>query len=207
VLFPSLPFHNRESAFGMVVRLLLPSGLLGLTAASLVATAMSTCSAFMIDAAALFTEDLYRPLIAPKRPDRHYLVVARIASFVVTAVAFVIGTTMPSVISATVHFISILPFIGVSFWIGIIWPRANRVGAWTSTVGSAVVYFGAIACGVSNAWASLDSLLFGIVGMIVGSYCNAPEDAAGCDRIFHYLKVPIGEESLLLAKEEVSECH
>jgi Na+/proline symporter len=207
VLFPGLPFRNRESAFGMVVRLLLPSGLLGLMAASLVATAMSTCSAFMIDAAALFTEDIYRPLIAPKRADSHYLVVARIASFVVTAIAFVMGTTMPSVISATVHFISILPFIGVSFWIGIIWPRANRVGAWTSTLGSAVVYFGAIACGLSNAWASLDSLLFGIAGMIVGSYCSAPEDAAGCDRIFHHLKVPIGEESLLSAKEEVSQCH
>ena len=138
-----------------------------MAASSLVATAMSYgVSAFMIDAAALFAEDIYRPLIAPMRADRHYLVVARVASFVVTAVAFVMGNTMPSVISATVHFISILPFIGVSFWIGIIWPRANRVGAWTSTVGSALVYFGAIACKVSNAWASLDSLLFGIAGMI-----------------------------------------
>jgi Na+/proline symporter len=89
VLFPGLAFGEREKAFGMVVRSVLPAGLIGLMTASIMATAMATCSAFMIDAAALFTENIYRPLVAPKMKDTHYLMVARVSSVVVTAAGFV----------------------------------------------------------------------------------------------------------------------
>src|SRR5260370_33384638 len=65
VLFPALPYHDREKAFGLVVETLLPSGLLGLMIASLLATAMATSSAFMIDEVALFTNIFSKPLIAP----------------------------------------------------------------------------------------------------------------------------------------------
>jgi Na+/proline symporter len=109
---------------------------------------------------------------------------------------------MPSVISATVHFISILPFIGVTFWVGIIWPRANRYGAWTSTIGSAVVFFGTKLYGASNAWASLASLLFGIVSIVAVSRITAPEEKSKLDRIFRYLEVPVGEEHLLPERGE-----
>jgi Na+/proline symporter len=197
VLIPGLAFGQREQAFGMVVRLVLPAGLIGLMTASLMATVMATCSSFMIDAAALFTENIYRPLIAPNRPDIHYLGVARAASVVVTIAGFVCAATMPSVVAATVHSISILPFIGVTFWIGIIWPRANRYGAWISTVVSAVVFFAAKYQGVSNAWASLASLLVGIAAMIAGSYLGAPEDPVRMNRIFAYLRTPVGDEHLL----------
>jgi Na+/proline symporter len=202
VLYPQLGFHNREKAFGLVVETLLPSGLLGLMTASLLATVMATCSAFMIDGAALFTEDLYKPLIAPNKDDKHYLVVARISAFAITIAGFVMGSSMPSVISATVHFISILPFIGVTFWVGIIWPRANRYGAWTSTIGSAVVFFCTKLYGATNAWASLASLLFGIVSIVAVSRMTAPEEKSKLDRIFRYLEVPVGEEHLLPERGE-----
>jgi Na+/proline symporter len=202
VLFPELGFHSREKAFGLVVETLLPSGLLGLMTASLLATVMATCSAFMIDGAALFTEDLYKPLIAPNKDDKHYLAVARFSAFAITIAGFVMGSSMPSVISATVQFISILPFIGVTFWVGIIWPRANRYGAWTSTIGSAVVFFGTKLYGASNAWASLASLLFGIVSIVAVSRITAPEEKSKLDRIFRYLEVPVGEEHLLPERGE-----
>jgi Na+/proline symporter len=150
----------------------------------------------MIDAAALFTENIYRPLVANKE-DGHYLKVARFGSVIVTSAGFVCGTTMPSVVAATVHFISILPFLGVSFWIGIIWPKANRYGAWISTLGSAMVFFGAKHQGLSNAWASLASLSVGIGAMIAGSYIGAPEEPARMNRIFGYLHRPAGDGDLL----------
>lgn len=202
VLIPGLPFQDREKAFGMMVQLLLPSGLLGLMVASLLATAMSTCSAFMIDAAALFTEDIYRQLIAPSKGEKHYLLVARAASLIVTAVGFALGTMMPSVISATVHFITILPFIGVSFWIGIIWPRANRYGAWTSTLASAISFAAIRWYGGTVAQASLASLLIGIAGMVAGSYLSAPEEQTQQERLFQSLRVPIGEEFRLAEGED-----
>lgn len=199
VLFPGVPFHEREKVFGMAVTLL-PSGLIGLMTASLLATVMATCSAFMVDGAALFTEDIYKPLVRSKKSDAHYLKVARWSSLGITLTGFAIGTTMTSVVSSTVLFISILPFIGVAFWIGIIWPRANRMGAWVSTLASAGVFFATKAYGSTNAWSSLYSLITGVLSIVVISALTPPEPASKLERIFGYLRVPVGEETLLPTK-------
>ena len=52
--------------------------------ASILAANMSTCSAFLVDSGALFTEGLYRQRLVPGRPDRHYLWVGRISGFAIT---------------------------------------------------------------------------------------------------------------------------
>jgi len=200
VLFPGVPYSEREKVFGMTIATLLPAGLVGLMVASLLATVMATCSAFMIDGAALFTEDLYKPMLGAKaaeKSDAHYMKVARWSSLVITAVGFVLGLTMHSVVAATIQFISILPFIGVAFWIGIVWPRANRMGAWSCTIGSAIVFFATKAHGSTNAWSSLFSLATGIVLLIVVSAITPPEPAEKMERVFGYLSVPVGEEYLL----------
>ena len=49
-----------ENAFGFACRQLLFPGALGLMIASILAANMSTCSAFLVDSGALFTEGLYR---------------------------------------------------------------------------------------------------------------------------------------------------
>src|SRR5205823_14363146 len=66
-----------EDAFGLACRELLFPGALGLMIASILAANMSTCSAFLVDSGALFTEGLYRRRLAPDRPDSHYLWVGR----------------------------------------------------------------------------------------------------------------------------------
>lgn len=206
-LFPGIAFHDREKVFGIAVVTLLPSGLVGLMVASMVATVMSTCSAFMVDGAALFTEDIYKRLQKRARADAHYLKVARWSSLVITLSGFVLAQTMTSVVTATVQFISILPFIGVTFWIGIVWQRANRAGAWSSTLGSAAVYFGTKACGLSNAWSSLLSLICGVVLLILVSLITPAEDKARLQRIFFYLRVPVGQEQLLTESGDASHAH
>jgi len=201
-LFPSIPFHDREKVFGLAVTTLLPSGLIGLMAASLMATVMSTCSAFMVDGSALFTENLYRPMIKMQRDDSHFLKVARISSVCIAVLGFVMGLTMSSVISATVQFISILPFIGITFWIGIIWPRATRAGAWASTIGSAVVFYATKWAGFSNSWSSLCSIAAGLILIMLVSLLTPgePEDKLG--RIYRDLRLPIDEQDRqLLVKE------
>jgi Na+/proline symporter len=197
VLYPGLDHGSRERAFGLAVLGLLPAGLVGLMVASLLATVMSTCSAFMVDGAALFVRNVYKPYMARHRDDRHYLMVARWTSLVITAAGFAIGWLLPSVVAATVHFVTILPFVGVAFWIGIMWPRANRYGAWTGTVGSAVVFFSLRAAGSPTPWASLGSLLCGCGGVVAASYAGPAEPAENLDRIFRYLDTPVGEEQKL----------
>src|SRR5919109_2194819 len=72
-----------ENAFGFACRQLLFPGALGLMVASILAANMSTCSAFLVDSGALFTEGLYRRL-RPNRPDTHYLWVGRLSGFAIT---------------------------------------------------------------------------------------------------------------------------
>jgi len=200
VLFPGVPFHEREKVFGMAIATLLPAGLIGLMVASLLATVMATCSAFMVDGAALFTEDLYKPLLGAKAAEKseaHYMKVARLSSLGITGIGFVLGLTMGSVVQATVLFISMLPFIGVAFWLGIVWPRANRFGAWACLIGSAIVYLGTKAHGSTNAWSSLFSLTTGVLLLVVVSVLTPPEPAEKMERVFGYISVPVGEEDLL----------
>src|SRR5206468_13117785 len=73
-----------ENAFGFACRELLFPGALGLLIASILAASMSACSAYMIGAGALFTEGLYRQLLVPHRPDRHYLWVGRLSGCAIT---------------------------------------------------------------------------------------------------------------------------
>jgi len=197
VLFPGIPFAHRERVFGMAVVNLLPSGLIGLMVSSLLATVMAYCSSFMVNGSALFTRDLYKPLIGHHKSDAHYLMVARISSLVIMAAGFSLGLKMSSVVGSTVQFISILPIIGIAFWIGIIWPRANRYGAWACTLGSGSVFFGTKLYGLPNAWSSLYCMVTGVVLIVVVSWLTKPEPTASLERIFGYLKVPVGEENLL----------
>ncbi len=197
VLYPGLQFHEREQAFGRAVLGLLPAGLVGLMVASLLATVMATCSAFMVDGSALFVKNVYKPYLAKERSDAHYLKAARWASFAIAAAGFALGLLMPSVVSATVHFVTILPFVGLAFWIGVIWQRANRYGAWASTIGSALAFFGAKALGTSTAWASLWSLLLGLVLIVAVSRFTPREPARALARVFLPLHTPVGEEHRL----------
>lgn len=196
-LFPGIAFHDREKVFGMAVTSLLPTGLIGLMTASLLATVMSTCSAFMVDGAALFTENIYRPIVGADKSDAHFLKIARISSVAITGLGFIIGSSMGSVINATVQFISILPFIGVAFWVGIIWPRATRTGAWASTLGSAAVFFITKWRGESNAWSSLYSILTGLGLIVLVSLFTPKEPEENLMRVFGYMRVPVGQEELL----------
>ena len=78
-----------EDAFGFACRLLLVPGALGLMIASILAANMSTCSAFLVDSGALFTEGLYRRHVAADRSDRHYLWVGRLSGFAITMLGVV----------------------------------------------------------------------------------------------------------------------
>jgi Na+/proline symporter len=197
VLYPGLPFQQREHAFGLAVLGLLPAGLVGLMVASLLATVMATGSAFMVDGAALFVNNVYKPWRHGHREDQHYLGVARCASFAIAVGGFALGVLMPSVVTATVHFVTILPFVGLTFWVGIMWKRANRYGAWTSTIASAIAFYGCRSLGYSTAWASLCSLLLGLITIVSVSRLTPPEPEAALDRIFLPLHTPVGEEQPL----------
>ncbi len=131
-----------ENAFGFACRLLLGPGALGLMIASILAANMSTCSAFLVDSGALFTEGLYRRHLAPGRPDSHYLWVGRVSGVAVTMLGVLYALFLiESVLYSFLLTETMATFIGISVVGGIVWRRANRWGALASFIGAFAMNF------------------------------------------------------------------
>lgn len=125
-----------DRVYGEIANTFLPSvmpGLLGLFLAAVLAGVMSSCDSFMISSAALFTENVYRPLL-PKHSSRHYLWVGRAASVVVVAGGVAFAYWVPSVVKALEIWFMIAPMMGLVFWIGLFWRRLTVAGAWATTL-------------------------------------------------------------------------
>ena len=125
-----------DRIYGEMAHTFLPRlapGLLGLFLAALLAGVMSSCDSFMISSAALFTENIYKPLRS-KRSDRHYVWVGRVASVVVVAGGVAFAFWVPSVVKALEIWFMIAPMMGLVFWIGLFWRRMTVAGAWATTV-------------------------------------------------------------------------
>lgn len=108
-------------------------GLVGLMIACLIAALMASKSAFMLTAAALITNNLYRPF-RPNCSENHYIWAGRIFSALYMLISAYIATQSKGLFELfkmTMMFNSIL---AAAFWLGMLWRRANRAGAWASMV-------------------------------------------------------------------------
>ncbi len=131
-----------ENAFGFACRQLLFPGALGLMIASILAANMSTCSAFLVDSGALFTEGLYRRRLVPGRVDRHYLWVGRISGLVITLSGVLYALFLiESVLYTFLLTETMATFVGISVLGGIVWRGANRWGALASLVAAFATNF------------------------------------------------------------------
>ncbi|MCP3932528.1 MAG: sodium:solute symporter family protein [Bacteroidetes bacterium] len=108
-------------------------GLVGLMIACLVAALMSAKSAFMITAAAMITNNLYKPYY-PNKSEAHYILMGRIFGAIymlVSAYFATISNGIFELFKMTMMFNSIL---AACFWLGMVWRRSNAAGAWTSMI-------------------------------------------------------------------------
>lgn len=194
---------KRELAFGVMVKMLLPEGLVGLMIAAIIATVIASCASFMIAGSALFTRNLYQKYIRTDGDDKHYLLVGRIVSAVITVGSLLIALYIPSVISATIHFVEIVAFVGVPMWVGIIWRRANSQGAWAGILSGAAVF---IVTGNFLHWQKGPQLLLSLVvafaATILVSLFTSPVPEERLRRFYGLLHTPVGEEENLKKLDE-----
>jgi Na+/proline symporter len=170
-----------ENAFGVASRHLLFPGALGLLIASILAANMSTCSAFLVDSGALFTEGLYRRRLSPGHADQHYLWVGRISGFLITMLGVVYALFLiESVLYTFLLTETLATFVGISVIGGVIWPRANRWGAIASLVVSLATNFVlyAVTGQRLDYWDAnvfLGALAAGTVALVAVSLATQPE--------------------------------
>jgi solute:Na+ symporter, SSS family len=108
-------------------------GLVGLMIACLIAALMAAKSAFMLTAAALVTNNLYRPF-RPNCSENHYIWAGRIFSALYMIVSAYIAMQSKGIFELfkmTMMFNSIL---AAAFWLGMLWRRSNPISAWVSMV-------------------------------------------------------------------------
>jgi Na+/proline symporter len=135
--------QNPDRIYGDLARGLLPPiapGLLGLFVAAMLASVMSSCSAYMITSSALFTENLYRPIVKG-RSASHYIAASRVVSILVVVGGLGFAYRMPSLVKGLEIWLSIAPMLGISFWMALFWRRMTAAGAWASFLVVAGTWF------------------------------------------------------------------
>jgi Na+/proline symporter len=197
-MFGTTSLADPEDAFGFACHHLLFPGSLGLLIASVLAANMSTCSAFMVDSGALFTQGFFRKHMVTNRPDRYYLWVGRISGFAVTMLGvlyalFLIERVLYSFLLTE----TLATYMGVSILGGILWSRANRWGAIASLIAALVTNFSLyyIRDQRLDHWDAdvfFMALLAGAITLVVVSLLTPPEPREKTESFFGRLQTPTG---------------
>ncbi len=134
-----------DQVFGMTAKSFLPKilpGLVGLFLAGLIASNQDNCASFMLAAAGLFTENLYKRFV-PGKTERHYMFAARAFSLLVVAggIAFYFYLKDKGLIKGLEIFWMIPPLMGIPFWLGLFWRRTSTAGAWAAFLAAILTWW------------------------------------------------------------------
>jgi len=195
-LFGAHALKDPEDAFGFACQHLLSPGLRGLLISSVMGACLAACSALMVDSGALFTQGFYRPRLAPKKSDQHYLWVGRISGLAAVVLAVVYALFLiQRVLYSFLLTETLAAYVGISILAELIWKRANRWGAISSVLVSICTNF------ALYHWQHqrLDywdpaifffSLVAGITTLVVVSLLTPAEDEARVAPFFTRLQTP-----------------
>lgn len=134
-----------DLVYGSVAQELLPQimpGLIGLFLAALMASMMSSCDAFMVSCAGLFTQNVYKRWFQRNREEKHYVLVGRLSALVVVALSLFFSFLVTDVPTGLLWFFKLQALMGAAFWLGLFWRRATVAGAWAATLAGLLVLFG-----------------------------------------------------------------
>jgi Na+/proline symporter len=208
---------NPDFVWGFLARDFLPTiapGLIGLFIASILAAVMSSCDCFMVSSAALFTENIYEPLIRTGRDEKHYIFIGRIASIAVVACGIIIAFAVSGVVQGLEIFWKVHAMMGIAMWASFFWRKATAAGAWASTLSGFAAWaftskidligwdfnaqiarflpdFMLYKGELSLPWQMIFYLTVGLVVMVGVSLLTKPQDKEKLDRVYECLRTPV----------------
>ncbi|MCM8527358.1 MAG: sodium:solute symporter family protein [Lentisphaeraceae bacterium] len=212
-----------DQIYGIVAKEFLPGllpGLVGLFIAALLASVMSSCDAFMISSAGLFTNNIYKNL-KPGESEEHYVKVVRIAAFFVVSLGVFLAYTISDVNRGLEIFWAVTSVMGISFWMGFFWKRYNAAGAWASTISAFLIWlflgtgFGAeFMKGLSESFVTIKEgktviylpwqmLLYVVGGVIIGiitSLLTQKTDEKQLSVFYSLIHTPVSDDEALPEK-------
>lgn len=134
---PTSGFKYNDAVL-LLMRDILPNGLLGLAITGLLASFMAGMAANISAFNTVFTVDLYQHYIRPDADDRQYLRTGQLATGVATVVAIftaLIASTYSNLMDYLQQLFSMFNApLFATFIIGMFWKRATNQGGWTGLV-------------------------------------------------------------------------
>jgi SSS family solute:Na+ symporter len=138
--------EKADAAYGKLILNLLPAGMLGLFIAGLVSAGLSSISGVLNSSSTIVIKDIYERFIVKGKPDHHYFVAGRVATFGIMIAALLLVSVVarsPLIMWLEQTLLAILlgPFMAILI-LAIFWRRTNTPGSLTGyLVGSAFAIY------------------------------------------------------------------
>lgn len=132
---------SREVAYPVIMKLLLPAGLLGLTFTSLMAAFMSTVDTHLNWGASYLTNDVYRRFIHKEASQKELVKFSRIMVIIITVLAVLTSSQMDSIEGAWKFFINAAAGLGIAQILRWFWWRANAYTEISAMIAAIVITF------------------------------------------------------------------
>lgn len=116
---------NREIAYPLIMKLILPVGLLGLTFTSLMAAFMSTVDTHLNWGSSYLTNDIYKRFINKEAHQKELIKFSRGMVILITLLAIITASQMDSIEGAWKFFINAASGLGIAQILRWFWWRAN----------------------------------------------------------------------------------
>jgi Na+/proline symporter len=190
---------NKDAAFGDSIRALLRPELQGIMLACVMAAAMSSGDAVQVTVAGLFSQNIYRVYINPNADEKQLVRVTRIIG-VFIAISALVGAILmrSSLVKTILDYFNILSLVGISTAMGILWPRMNATGMFSSTILASSTFL--ISRYVLNSSRDITigvPIVVGVIAGVIGSLITKPPSRETMEKFFTKIYVPIGQEDKL----------
>jgi solute:Na+ symporter, SSS family len=128
VLYPQLATADKKLGYVYAMRDHLPAGLLGLLVAAFLAAYMSTIATHLNWGTSYFINDFYRRFVGRDRPERHYVMISRLATLAMMLISLVVTANMETISGAWAFIIEAGAGLGLVLILRWYWWRVN---AWS----------------------------------------------------------------------------
>ncbi|MCF8219742.1 MAG: Na+:solute symporter [Bacteroidales bacterium] len=135
VLYPDVP--DKGATYVMVIRDIMPAGLLGLLLAAFLAAYMSTIASQTVWGTSYIINDLFRPFIKPGAEERYYVKISRITTFVLLFFSLIVTTQFDKISDAWRFILACSGGIGSVLILRWFWWRIN---AWSEIAAMTAPY-------------------------------------------------------------------
>jgi SSS family solute:Na+ symporter len=136
IVFPDV---DGESAYPAMMKRFLPAGLMGVMVASFLGAFMSTIDTHLNLSSAYIVNDVYRRFVRKHAPERHYVLVSRIASVCFVILGSAIALVSESISGLFVFLLAFTSGFGLVLVLRWFWWRINAWSEISAMVASGVI--------------------------------------------------------------------